>query len=82
MRCDVIAQGIIAAAGEIGMKKPIVVRLQGTNVEEAKALIDASGFRMIMADDLDDAATKAVRVAQIVAAAEDVDLGVSFELPL
>jgi succinyl-CoA synthetase beta subunit len=65
MRCDVIATGIINAAKEIGISKPIVVRLQGTNVKEAKILIEASGFRMILADDLDDAAEKAVGVAEI-----------------
>ena len=52
MRCDVIASGIIAAAQKLGMKKPIVIRLQGTNVEKAKKLIENSGFRMITADDL------------------------------
>jgi succinyl-CoA synthetase beta subunit len=82
MRCDVIAQGIINAAAEINLKKPIVLRLQGTNVEEARALIDASGYRMIMADDLDVAARKAVKVADIVQQAEDLSLDVKFELPL
>merc|ERR1712072_559455 len=82
MRCDVIAQGIVKAAGAIGMSKPVVVRLQGTNVEEARQLIEASGFRMILADDLDDAATKAVKVADIVRQAEEIQVGVSFELPL
>ena len=82
MRCDVIAQGVVKAAKTIGMEKPVVVRLQGTNVEEAKALIDASGFRMILADDLDDAAEKAVRIADIVKQAQAIQVGVSFELPL
>ena len=82
MRCDVIAQGIVQAAGAIGMGKPVIVRLQGTNVEEAKQLIDASGFRMILADDLDDAAEKAVRIADIVTQAQEIQVGVSFELPL
>lgn len=82
MRCDVIAQGIIAAAGNIGLKKPIVIRLQGTNVEKAKELIEASGFRMILADNLDDAAGKAVKIADIVKQAEEVDIGVNFEIPI
>ena len=82
MRCDVIAQGIVKAASSIGMGKPVIVRLQGTNVEEARQLIEASGFRMILADDLDDAATKAVKVADIVRQAEEIQVGVSFELPL
>jgi len=46
MRCDVIATGIINAAKEIGIRKPLVIRLQGTNVKEAKVLIESSGFRM------------------------------------
>ncbi|KAF0695651.1 Aste57867_13545 [Aphanomyces stellatus] len=82
MRCDVIAAGIIAAAKELGMKKPIVIRLQGTNVEKARALIENSGFRMIVANDLDDAAQKAVKIADIVSQAEEVHVNVSFELPL
>lgn len=44
MRCDVIAMGVINAAQAIGMKKPIIIRLKGTNVEEAKKLIEASGI--------------------------------------
>ena len=79
MRCDVIAVGIINAAKEIGMKKPIVIRLQGTNVDEAKQLIDGCGFRMILADDLEDAASKAVGVAEIAKQAESLHLGVKFE---
>lgn len=82
MRCDVIAAGIIAAAKDLGMKKPIVIRLQGTNVEKARALIENSGFRMIVANDLDDAAQKAVKIADIVTQAEEVHVNVSFELPL
>jgi len=78
MRCDVIAMGIINAAHAIGMKKPIIIRLKGTNVEEAKKLIEASGIRMIVTDDLDDAANKAVHVAEIVKQAEDVALNVQF----
>ena len=66
MRCDVIAQGIVNAAREIALKKPIIVRLQGTNVKEAKALIEGSGYRMIMTDNLEDAAAKAVKIADIV----------------
>lgn len=82
MRCDIIAQGIVQAATNIGLKKPIVIRLQGTNVEVAKQIIEGSGFRMILADDLEDAAQKAVRIADIVKQAEDIQVGVSFELPL
>ena len=82
MRCDVIAQGVIAAAKKIGLKKPVVLRLQGTNVKEAKALIEGSGYRIIMVDDLDKAAETAVKVAEIKRRAEEISLNVSFELPL
>jgi succinyl-CoA synthetase beta subunit len=79
MRCDVIATGIINAAKEIGIRKPIVIRLQGTNVKEAKKLIEECGFRMILADDLEEAATKAVGVAEIAMQAELINVGVRFE---
>jgi succinyl-CoA synthetase beta subunit len=79
MRCDTIATGILEAAKEIGMSKPIIIRLQGTNVEEARTLIEGSGYRMILADDLDDAAEKAVGVAGIVAKAEKIAVGVQFD---
>lgn len=82
MRCDVIAQGVIAAAKKIGLRKPVVLRLQGTNVKEAKAFIEASGYRIIMVDDLDKAAETAVKMADIKRQAEEVSLNVSFELPL
>jgi succinyl-CoA synthetase beta subunit len=79
MRCDVIATGIINAAKEIGINKPIVIRLQGTNVDEAKLLIESSGFRMILAKDLEDAAEKAVGVADIAAQAAKIDVGIKFD---
>jgi succinyl-CoA synthetase beta subunit len=82
MRCDIIALGVLKAVQEIGMKKPIVMRLQGTNVIQAKELIENSGLRIVMADDLDDAAKKAVRMSDIVSLASDVGVKVSFELPL
>lgn len=82
MRCDVIAQGIIAAATKIGLKKPVVLRLQGTNVVEAKKLIEQSGYKIITVDDLDKAAETVVKVAEIKQRAEEVALNVSFELPL
>jgi len=79
MKCDVIANGIINAAKVIGMKKPLVIRLQGTNVEKANELIQNCGFKMILADDLDDAAEKAAGVAEIVKRAEALNLGIQFE---
>lgn len=60
MKCDVIANGIIAAARQVKLSIPLVVRLAGTNVELAKALIKDSGLPIITAEDLDDAAQKAV----------------------
>jgi succinyl-CoA synthetase beta subunit len=65
MKCDVVATGIVQAAKNIGLKKPIVIRLEGTNVELARAVIADSGFSdtLINADDLDDGASKAVEIA-------------------
>jgi succinyl-CoA synthetase beta subunit len=60
MRCDVIAEGVIAAVKEVGLDVPLVVRLEGTNVKEGKAILDSSGLDVISADDLDDAAQKVV----------------------
>jgi succinyl-CoA synthetase beta subunit len=60
MRCDVIAEGVIAAVKEVGLKVPLVVRLEGTNVELGKKIIRESGLDVIPADDLDDAAQKIV----------------------
>eukprot|EP00924_Labyrinthula_sp_SR-Ha-C_P016096 maker-scaffold_4-snap-gene-19.3-mRNA-1 protein AED:0.01 eAED:0.01 QI:192/1/1/1/1/1/3/174/429 len=60
MRCDIIAAGVVAAAKTIGLDKPLVVRLQGTNVELAKEIIANSGVEMTMLDDLDEAASRAV----------------------
>ena len=60
MRCDVIAEGVLAAVKEVGLKVPLVVRLEGTNVDKGKALINESGLNVISADDLDDAAKKIV----------------------
>jgi succinyl-CoA synthetase beta subunit len=60
MRCDVIAEGVIAAVKEVGLKVPLVVRLEGTNVELGKKIINESGLNVISANDLDDAAQKVV----------------------
>jgi succinyl-CoA synthetase beta subunit len=60
MRCDVIAEGVIAAVKEVGLQVPLVVRLEGTNVELGKQIIRDSGLNVIAADDLDDAAQKIV----------------------
>ena len=60
MRCDVIAEGVVAAVKEVGLKVPLVVRLEGTNVEEGKAIINNSDVDVIAADDLKDGAQKIV----------------------
>ncbi|WID98367.1 ADP-forming succinate--CoA ligase subunit beta [Bosea vestrisii] len=60
MKCDVIARGVIAAVKTVGLEVPLVVRLEGTNVEEGKEIIRTSGLNVIPADDLDDAAQKIV----------------------
>ncbi|TRO97139.1 ADP-forming succinate--CoA ligase subunit beta [Glycocaulis profundi] len=60
MRCDVIAEGVIAAVKEVGLKVPLVVRLEGTNVDKGKKLLNESGLDITSADDLDDAAQKIV----------------------
>jgi len=82
MRCDVIAYGIINAAKTLDLKIPLVVRLKGTNVDEAKDILESSGLRIIAAEDLDDAAQKAVKVTNIIEMAKQARLKVSFELPL
>jgi succinyl-CoA synthetase beta subunit len=60
MRCDTIAAGVVDAVKEVGLTVPLVVRLEGTNVEEGKRIIDRSGVNAISANDLDDAAQKIV----------------------
>ncbi|NIJ34485.1 ADP-forming succinate--CoA ligase subunit beta [Sphingomonas oligoaromativorans] len=60
MRCDIIAEGIIAAAKEVNLSVPLVVRLEGTNVEQGKAILGNSGLPIVAADDLGDAARKIV----------------------
>jgi len=60
MRCDIIAEGVIAAAKEVNISVPLVVRLEGTNVEKGKEILASSGLDIIPADDLDDAASKIV----------------------
>lgn len=60
MRCDVIAEGVIAAAKEVSLKVPLVVRLEGTNVDLGKEILRKSGLDVISADDLEDAAAKVV----------------------
>ena len=64
MRCDVIAEGVVAAVKEVGLKVPLVVRLEGTMKNEGQAIIAASGLNVINANDLDDAAQKVVKAVK------------------
>ncbi|MEM9783945.1 MAG: ADP-forming succinate--CoA ligase subunit beta [Pseudomonadota bacterium] len=64
MRCDVIAEGVIAAVKEVGLKVPLVVRLEGTNVDLGKDIINSSGLDVIAADNLADAAAKIVKAVK------------------
>ncbi|MDF2118225.1 ADP-forming succinate--CoA ligase subunit beta [Roseiarcaceae bacterium H3SJ34-1] len=67
MKCDVIARGVLAAVKAVGLQVPLVVRLEGTNVEEGKRIIRESGLNVIPADDLDDAAQKIVNAVKAAA---------------
>ena len=64
MKCDIIAKGVLAAVKTVGLKVPLVVRLEGTNVELGKQIIRDSGLNVIPADDLDDAAQKIVKAVR------------------
>src|SRR6201991_3806202 len=64
MKCDVIAEGVTAAVREVGLQVPLVVRLEGTNVEQGKKIIRESGLNVLPADDLDDAAQKIVKAVK------------------
>ena len=64
MRCDVIAEGVVAAVKEVGLEVPLVVRLEGTNVEKGKEIINTSGLNVIAADDLKDGAEKIVKAVK------------------
>ncbi len=64
MRCDVIAEGIVAAAKEVVLDVPLVVRLEGTNVEQGKAILADSGLPIVSADNLGDAAEKVVKIVK------------------
>ncbi len=64
MRCDIIAEGVVAAVKEVGLRVPLVVRLEGTNVDLGKDIISKSNLNVTSADDLDDAAQKIVRAVR------------------
>jgi succinyl-CoA synthetase beta subunit len=64
MKCDIIAEGVVAAVKEVGLKVPLVVRLEGTNVDAGKQIIRESGLNVLPADNLDDAAQKIVKAVK------------------
>lgn len=79
MRCDVIASGIIQAAKQLELTIPIIVRLQGTKVEEARELIAKEKLKIITCDNLDKAAKMVVKLSDIVKLASDAEVNVNFE---
>ncbi|HMO42986.1 MAG TPA: succinate--CoA ligase subunit beta, partial [Phenylobacterium sp.] len=64
MRCDIIAEGVVEAVKEVGLKVPLVVRLEGTNVELGKKIIAESGLNVVSANDLSDGADKIVKAVR------------------
>jgi len=63
LRCDVLAQGVIGAVKELGVRVPIVIRMEGTNVEEGKRLLEQSRMNFTTADSMDEAAKRVVQLA-------------------
>jgi succinyl-CoA synthetase beta subunit len=63
LRCDILAQGVIAAVKELGVPVPIVIRMEGTNVDEGKRLLKESNMNFTTADSMDEAAQKVVELA-------------------
>lgn len=80
MRCDVIAQGILDAAINLELEIPLIVRLQGTNVKEAKALMALSNVKILPIDNLDEAASMAVKLSDIVGKAQELNVKLDFSL--
>lgn len=81
MRCDVIAEGVVQAAETLDLKVPVVVRLQGTNVEEAKAVLASSKMHILSEDNLDEAAKLTVMLSDMIERAPK-NVQISFSLPL
>ncbi|RDW67117.1 succinate--CoA ligase (GDP-forming) subunit beta [Aspergillus mulundensis] len=80
VRCDAIAQGLINVVQEMGLRTPIIARLQGTNMEQAHKLINESGLKIFSIEDLQSAAEKSVQLSKVVALARSIDVGVEFTL--
>lgn len=79
VRCDYVAEGLIAATKHLGVEVPIVVRLQGTNYQKAAKLIEESGLKIFAFNELDDAAEKVVKLADITKKAREVGAKINFE---
>jgi succinyl-CoA synthetase beta subunit len=80
VRCDAIAQGLINVVQEMGLRTPIIARLQGTNMEQAHKLINDSGLKIFSIEDLQNAAEKSVQFSKVVKMAREIDVGVEFTL--
>eukprot|EP00300_Choanocystis_sp_HF-7_P024291 c25713_g1_i1.p1 GENE.c25713_g1_i1~~c25713_g1_i1.p1 ORF type:complete len:469 (+),score=117.17 c25713_g1_i1:38-1408(+) len=80
MRCDVIAEGIIAAAREINLQQPVIVRLQGTAVDAGRALLEKSQLQVMAIDDFDKAAEKAVKLATLADKAKEEGFHTTFKM--
>jgi succinyl-CoA synthetase beta subunit len=80
VRCDAIAQGLINVVEDMGLRIPIVARLQGTNMEQAQKLINESGLKIFSIEDLQSAAEKSVQFSKVVKMAREIDVGVEFTL--
>ncbi|EGO56246.1 hypothetical protein NEUTE1DRAFT_117246 [Neurospora tetrasperma FGSC 2508] len=80
VRCDAIAHGLINTVKSLDLKIPIIARLQGTNMEAARQLINDSGMKIFSIDDLQSAAEKSVQLSKVVKMARDIDVGVEFTL--
>jgi len=64
LRCDVLAQGVVEASRKVGVKVPVVIRMEGTNVEQGRKILEESGLNLIVAQDLKDAARKVAAIAK------------------
>jgi succinyl-CoA synthetase beta subunit len=62
--CDILARGVVEAANKVGIKVPVVIRMEGTNVEEGRKILDKSGLELKVANDVWDAAAKVAKIAQ------------------
>ncbi|GAM33286.1 succinate-CoA ligase beta subunit [Talaromyces pinophilus] len=80
VRCDAIAQGLINVVREMGLRTPVIARLQGTNMEQARKLLDESNLKIFCIEDLQSAAEKSVQFSKVVKMARDIDVGVEFTL--